>query len=457
MAQRNNANEDDTRSIRDINNTAAHCTPKGFYANAANFEIKGSLISALPRFYGLAGNDAYQHLDTLYSVCSAMKPPEAKLEDMLMKVFHFSLEGGAKEWLHTLPQHYATLTWEQLQKTFLDKYFPASRISKLRKAIYGISQRDQESLYDYWTRYLTLINRCPNHQCSKSNLVQYFYEGLLPSYKMSIDAAANGSIFALTPNKAWELLETMANSNQQFYTRDVVGVSEVTTDNSQDMLVQLLSKMDKRLERLENERQPKACNAVNTSQALVGPSCIHCASPMHTSETCPAHYEDLAAMYPNRPNQFQQRNPFSNTYNEGWRDHPNLRWREGGERASQGLNRFQESRNSAENQRAVVPLQGASSSKNDENLTKILSTMEELGSKLDCTNAVTNTLNEVQAKIGGVLPSNTVINPKSLNAITLRSGKQVKFATDDKEDYNSQMLPTLMKERVIVKKVYERE
>ena len=171
---------DDDRPMREFTQSYASFAPQGFYANPANFEIKGSLLAHLPKFTGFPHEDAHTHLLGLYNTCSSMKPPNANLDDVLLRVFQFSLEGKAKEWLLNLPTHYATLSWEQLKKVFLDRYFPISKISKLRKDITGVQQLPQESFYEYWSRFNTLVNSCPNHNISKANLVQYFYDGLVP-------------------------------------------------------------------------------------------------------------------------------------------------------------------------------------------------------------------------------------------------------------------------------------
>ncbi|XP_028776160.1 uncharacterized protein LOC114732656 [Neltuma alba] len=52
---------------------------------------------------------------------------------------------------------------------------------------------------------------------------------------------------------------------------------------------------------------------------------------------------------------------------------------------------------------------------------------------------VSNTVSDLQAKNGGGLPSNTVINPKSLNAINLRSGRVVKFSNEDDEEVDEEI------------------
>ena len=140
---------DDDRPMREFTQSYASFAPQGFYANPANFEIKGSLLAHLPKFTGFPHEDAHTHLLGLYHTCSSMKPPNANLDDVLLRVFQFSLEGKAKEWLLNLPTHYATLSWEQLKKVFLDRYFPISKISKLRKDITGVQQLPSENFYEY--------------------------------------------------------------------------------------------------------------------------------------------------------------------------------------------------------------------------------------------------------------------------------------------------------------------
>ena len=101
---------EDDRPMCDITNSHASFMPQGFYAQPANFEIKGSLLANLPNFAGLAHEDPNKHILGVYHTCSSMKPPHASMQEVLLRVFQFSLEGRAKEWLLNLPTHYANLT-----------------------------------------------------------------------------------------------------------------------------------------------------------------------------------------------------------------------------------------------------------------------------------------------------------------------------------------------------------
>jgi hypothetical protein len=60
--------------------------------------------------------------------------------------------------------------------------------------------------------------------------------------------------------------------------------------------------------------------------------CSICASPMHLAQTCPslsAFVESLMKQV-NAFNDFrkQSNGPFSETYNPGWRNHPNFSWKQ---------------------------------------------------------------------------------------------------------------------------------
>uniref|UniRef100_A0A151UHZ6 Uncharacterized protein n=1 Tax=Cajanus cajan TaxID=3821 RepID=A0A151UHZ6_CAJCA len=72
----------------------------------------------------------------------------------------------AKDWLYYLAPKSIT-SWDDLKKMFLDKFFPASRTTAIRKDISGIRQLGGESLYEYWERFKKLCVSYPHHQISE--------------------------------------------------------------------------------------------------------------------------------------------------------------------------------------------------------------------------------------------------------------------------------------------------
>ncbi|XP_020208499.1 uncharacterized protein LOC109793439 [Cajanus cajan] len=260
-----------------------------------------------------------------------MKPPDVQEDHIYLKAFPHSLEGVAKDWLYYLAPRSIT-SWDDLKRMFLEKFFPASRTTAIRKYISGIRQLGGETLYEYWERFKKLCASCPHHQISEQLLLQYFYEGLNNMERSMIDVASGGALGDMTPAEARHLIEKMASNSQQFNTRNdnaivIRGVHDVATDADK--------KLESKLDVLVNLVTQLAANQKSTSVARV---CGLCSSIDHHTNICPSlqqsgvneHPETYATNIYNRPPvQQQQQQSYdlsSNRYNPGWRNHPNLRW-----------------------------------------------------------------------------------------------------------------------------------
>ncbi|RDX84450.1 hypothetical protein CR513_34497, partial [Mucuna pruriens] len=68
-------------------------------------------------------------------------------------------------------------TWGDMKRTFLEKFFPASRTASIRKEICGIRQHTGETLHEYWERFNKLCATCPHHQISEQLLIQIINDG----------------------------------------------------------------------------------------------------------------------------------------------------------------------------------------------------------------------------------------------------------------------------------------
>ncbi|XP_025983785.1 uncharacterized protein, partial [Glycine max] len=341
------------------------------------------LIHLLPKFHGLAGEDPHKHLKEFHIVCSTMKPPDVQEDHIFLKAFPHSLEGVAKDWLYYLAPRSIT-SWDDLKRVFLEKFFPASRTTTIRKDNSGIRQLSGESLYEYWERFKKLCASCPHHQISEQLLLQYFYEGLSNMERSMIDAASGGALGDMTPAEARNLIEKMASNSQQFSAKNdaivIRGVHEVATNPSASSETK---KLEGKLDALVNLVTQLALNQKSVPVARV---CGLCSSADHHTDLCPSMQQPGAIEQPeayaaniyNRPPQPQQQNQpqqsnydlSSNRYNPGWRNHPNLQ--------------------SLTNQMGQLATQ----------------------------------LNQQQSQNSDKLPSQAVQNPKNVSAISLRSGKQ---------------------------------
>ncbi|XP_057451823.1 uncharacterized protein LOC130743600 [Lotus japonicus] len=372
--------------------------------------LKTGLIHLLPKFGGLAGEDPHMHIKEFRTVISTMKPPEVDKDHICLKAFPHSLQGTAKTWLYNLPPS-SIASWDDLKRKFLEKFFPASRTTSIRKDISGIRQLHGETLHEYWERFKTLCVSCPHHQISEQLLVQYFYEGLLNMERHLIDAACGGALNDMTPTEARQLFEKMAANSQQFQTRSndaVKTVNEIGTDPRMD-------KLEKRMETIASLVTQLAMNQNKPSQQAK--VCGICTKD-HNTDVCPSLQEPTdenpeayaANIFNNRPQQNYDLS--SNRYNPGWRNHPNLRW-------------------SDQSQPAQAPFQNKSSL---EDMLKQM-TAQNIQFQQDTRSSIQNlttqigqmatSINQLQSQNSDKLPSQTVVNPRNVSAITLRSGKQI--------------------------------
>ncbi|CAN6557361.1 unnamed protein product [Malus baccata var. baccata] len=156
-----------------------------------------------------------RHLKEFEVVCSRMTPINVDENILKMKAFPFSLLEKAKDRLFELAPGTVT-SWESMKNTFLEKFFPTSRVIILRKRISGIQQSQGESFLAYYKHFKTLVASCPQHQMKEKLLIQYFYEGLLPLERQMLDASARDALVDKTPVAAKILIANHAFNAQQY-------------------------------------------------------------------------------------------------------------------------------------------------------------------------------------------------------------------------------------------------
>ncbi|CAN6566323.1 unnamed protein product [Malus baccata var. baccata] len=244
---------------------------------------------------------------------------------------------------------------------------------------------------------------------------QYFYEGLLPLERQMLDASAGGALVDKTPMAA-KMAEGMKMQG------------------------------------------PVVCGV--------------CSIQGHVSEKCPQFIENGGWESANAigfQGQNQSRHdPYSNTYNPGWRDHPNFKWREPQQPQNQGGFRkqppgfFPKTYGPPQNQAQSGPSASGTSLDNDA-LLKILTKLSN--GQEDQAKAMQNQdkrVDQLEKQIGQIaefvgkfrdpeqLPSSTIPNPnggfESAKAITLRSGKEVGAGSSSKTGHNEDELLQLEEE-----------
>ncbi|KAL5568444.1 hypothetical protein UlMin_025019 [Ulmus minor] len=394
--------------------------------DALHFELKPVMFQMLQtagQFSGLATEDPHLHLRLFMEVADTFKINGVTYDILKLKLFPYSSRDRARAGLNSIPSDSIT-TWNDLAEKFLMRYFPPTKNAKLQNDITFFQQLEGESLYETWERYKELLRRCPRHGIPFWIQMETFYKGLNAQTRTIVDAASNGALMSKTYNEAYALLERMASNNYQWPTervpagRRIAGVHEVSEITS--LTAQIAS-----LVNTLNNQQATHHQSVNSVQGT-GESCVLC-NGTHRFESCPSNPESVCYV----GNMNRNNNPFSNTYNPGWRQHPNFSWSNQG--AGQGSN--------SAPQRPQYPpgFQQQQKPQTSEFLSSMESLLKEYMARNDAViqsqaaslrnleNQVGQLANELKNRPPGTLPSNTE-SPKRdgkehCKDITLRGGK----------------------------------
>ncbi|KAI3819085.1 hypothetical protein L1987_12908 [Smallanthus sonchifolius] len=160
------------------------------------------------------------------------------------------------------------------------------------------------------------MRKVPHHGLLKWQQCETFYNGLEMTGKQLIDAYAGGDIGTKTPQEAYDLLEKVASKSYTQHTSRArsqrQGVHQVDGITSLAAQVEALST---KIDQMHVHKARSLCElcggAHPTSACQVGDQGAHEQVDFMSNQ--------------NRP----QNNPYSNTYNPGWRNHSNFSWKSG--------------------------------------------------------------------------------------------------------------------------------
>ncbi|CAL1412546.1 unnamed protein product [Linum trigynum] len=292
------------------------------HVTAKNFEVSTSLITMLRGsvvFCGKEGECPRSHLRRFHELIDGIKINGVPADAIQLRYFLFTLEGQAKEWLDTRPPGLIT-TFANLADKFLTRYHPTSKTADLQKQITHFAQDKDETIRDAWERYTSLFLKCPNHGFTDAFKVSTFYHAIFPEDKQLIDSVCGGNMLTKTLPQLNQLFEEMAEHSYDWGTtrrsRRAPGRGVHAVDTHSFDLVQVVSKLVSAIDL--NGMVP----GTGQQQAM---HCQWCESTHHTLEDCQAMLESSTPQEQvNFVNNVRRNDPYSNTYNKGWRQHPNF-------------------------------------------------------------------------------------------------------------------------------------
>ncbi|XP_076930567.1 uncharacterized protein LOC143595436 [Bidens hawaiensis] len=404
-----------------------------------HFEIKSSTIHMVENSVQFH-EDPLSHISRFLRICGTFKIENCSEDQIKLKLFPFSLRSHALDWLESLPSD-TVINWDQMVEQFLLKYFPPDKTAKYRASITGFRTDEDESLHAAWERYKSLLRRCPHHGLNKWLQVQTFFDAQSSQNKQVIDQIAGRDLGTKSPNEAFEVLEKATKKsfayNPPRSTPSHKGMHQV---DSNTLVTAQLEALSKKLEQLQTEL------------VKAKTKCDTCGGQHKTN------YFQQSMMVEEVDFVSRQNNSCGNTYNHGWRNHPNFSWRDGtNNQAPPGFEKHPFNQNQASqpktqyhNQEAVPSQQTTNETTTNSLLTQLLANTETANKLAEQRNRLTEErfqkneielrnqkahLKNIEAQVGqlaqlfserqpGGLPSSTVNNPKAaVNAVTLRSGR----------------------------------
>src|SRR3954468_2941499 len=294
--------------------------------NVAHFQLHPATIRQLEKkpFSGRINEDANKHLQRFLTMTTSLKIEGHSEEAKKLVMFPFTLSDDAEEWFYSLPAGSIT-TWQQMETTFLNEYFPASVYIRKRYDIVNFKQKEGESLGDAYKRFKRLLVACPNHNMDATEQMQNFVNGLKLKTKQLIETAAGGSTNFKTATEIKKIIDAIAaNEHLELYDRSVnqpEGLVDLKLTNQVvKMEEQIAAEVERRIKQIALEKQTVA--QVQPVQSIQAVNCEICGGP-HFAVHCVATAQQVEEI-----NFLKQNNPYSNTYNPGWKNHPNFSWKD---------------------------------------------------------------------------------------------------------------------------------
>nr|GEW93162.1 zinc finger, CCHC-type [Tanacetum cinerariifolium] len=194
------------------------CTLRGYskpnhegYMNIIELPV-GNIVAALQSdtiwlvktgcaFHGLMSENPIQNLKDFLRIVNSIDLNGATRNTTRLRLFCFSLHDQAINWLDR-------------------------RTAKLRKDILMFQQRQNESLYDAWTRFKDLLQNFPHHGLDLWLQVQIFYDHVDYTTQIAIDYATCGRLRKLRPKKAWETIEDLAQHEEDLWNDSIFSKKE---------------------------------------------------------------------------------------------------------------------------------------------------------------------------------------------------------------------------------------
>ncbi|KAL5577937.1 hypothetical protein UlMin_019636 [Ulmus minor] len=315
----NNNNENAIRTLKDYLHPNRTATPSCimFPHNAQLPEFKPGMMQLLPTFHGLENANPYVHIREFEEVVATFQNRANVLDIVKFRFFPFLLKDNANVWLYSLRP-----------------------------------------------RSIDLLNSCPHHGYESWRVVSYFYDELLSRERQFIETMCNGEFLHKDPDEAIDFIDdlsekahtwTRPNAIESTKKTQIAGIYQLKEEDSLKACLEALTKEIEVL-KTKDTRAPEPIARVESHEP-----CFMCNRLDHTPRECPNYFEIKeikeecnALGIPFR----KTYDPYSNTFNPGWKNHPNFSWRSNAQPSTQTNTQWRPEASSSNAQQSL-PLEDA--------------------------------------------------------------------------------------------------
>lgn len=152
-----------------------------------------------------------------------------------------------------------------------------------------------------------------------------------------LESMCQGNFLAQHHDDAWQFLENLAEKSNQWERSNKKSIYSRSSAHSIGTSFALEAKIDAMIKKFNNVFSSNQMNQASQSM------CFKCNDPNHIADQCPNSIEQINAF--NKA----KNDPFSPTYNPGWRNHPNFAWNQNNPNTNTVRPNFQAFPNNASN------------------------------------------------------------------------------------------------------------
>ncbi|GJZ33123.1 reverse transcriptase domain-containing protein [Tanacetum coccineum] len=129
-----------------------------------NFVINSTHLNMIRenKFDGYLRADPHDHIREFLAICNMFRYGKTQSEAVKLLIFPYSLSDKAKTWFNELNEE-SIISWEQMRKAFINRFFSPSLFNRLLLEIRNFSQNICESLIEAWLRLKNMLRKCHGH------------------------------------------------------------------------------------------------------------------------------------------------------------------------------------------------------------------------------------------------------------------------------------------------------